>query len=67
MSVSPSLGLSQSSEPESPEAAITVCPCRAMRWKIPFSVWRSPGATSASQFPQLEVTTWELSSLAIRL
>ena len=38
-----------------------------MRWKIPFSVWRSPAGMSASQTPQLVVTTWELSSLAMRL
>ena len=46
---------------------MTVCPCTAMRWKMPFSVWRSAAGISASQTPQLVVTTCELSSLAIRL
>src|SRR6516165_772090 len=59
--------LKQSSEPESPAAAITVCPCRAMRWKMAFSVSRSLAGTMVSQFPQLVVTTWAASSLAIRL
>ena len=62
----PSVGR-QSSEPESPEAAMTVWPCSAMRWKIPFSVWRSLAAMSCSHTPQLVVTTCELSSLAMRL
>jgi hypothetical protein len=57
----------QSSEPVSPDAAMTVCPCTAIRWKIPFSVWRSAAGIAASQTPQLVETTWELSSLAIRL
>ena len=45
---------------------MTVCPWTAMRWKIPFSVCRSAAGMSASHTPQLVVTTWELSSLAIR-
>ncbi len=57
----------QSSDPESPDAAIMVCPCRAMRAKIPFSVWRSAWGRSASHAPQLVVTTWATLSLAIRL
>ena len=57
----------QSSEPASPDAAITVCPCRAMRWKIPFSVCRSAAGMLASHTPQLVVTTCELSSPAMRL
>ena len=60
----------QSSEPASPDAATMVCPCRDMRSKIPFSVWRKAGSVLwmlASQSPQLVVTTWALSSLAIRL
>ena len=57
----------QSSEPESPEAAITVWPWSAMRWKMPFSVCRSAAGMLASHTPQLVVTTWELSSLAIWL
>ena len=47
-----------------------VCPCRDMRSKIPFSVWRKGGSVLwmlASQSPQLVVTTRALSSLAIRL
>ncbi len=62
----PSVG-KQSSEPESPEAAMTVWPCIAMRWKIPFSVWRSLAGMSCSHTPQLVLTTCELSSLAMRL
>ncbi len=57
----------QSSEPASPEAAITVCPCRAIRWKMPFSVCRSARDMLASHTPQLVVTTCALSSLAMRL
>ena len=57
----------QSSEPESPDAAIIVCPCRAIREKIAFSAAKSLGARSASQSPQLVVTTCAVSSLAIRL
>ncbi len=55
----------QSSEPESPDAAIIVCPCRAMREKIVFSAWSVAPAVTASQLPQLVVTTWALSSPAI--
>ena len=57
----------QSSEPESPDAAIIVCPCRARREKIVFSAWSVPPAVKASQLPQLVVTTWAVSSPAIRL
>ena len=57
----------QSSEPESPDAAITVWPWSAMRWRMPFSVWRSAAGMLASHTPQLVVTTCELSSLAIWL
>ena len=57
----------QSSEPVSPEAAIIVCPCRAMREKIVFSACRVAPAVIASQLPQLVVTTWAVSSPAMRL
>ena len=57
----------QSSEPSSPEAAITVCPCMAIRSKMPFSVCRSVADMFASHTPQLVVTTCAPSSLAIRL
>ena len=41
-----------------------------MRSKIPFSVWRKGASVLwmlASQSPQLVVTTWALSSTAMRL
>jgi hypothetical protein len=57
----------QSSDPESPAAAIAVWPCDAMRANMPLSVWMSARFMSFSQMPQLVVTTWALSSLAIRL
>src|ERR1700733_1750021 len=60
----------QSSEPASPDAAIMVCPCRAMREKIPFSSARKLGSLpwmNCSQLPQLVVTTRAVSLLAIWL
>ena len=45
-------------------------PAAAMRSKIPFSVWRKAASVLwmlASQSPQLVVTTWALSSTAMRL
>ncbi len=57
----------QSVEPASPDAAIIVWPCRAMRWKIWLSVLRSPADRAASQLPQLVVTTCAASSLAMWL
>ena len=46
---------------------MTVCPWSDMRAKIWFSVCRSAVGIRASQLPQLVVTTWAVSSLAIRL
>jgi len=60
----------QSSEPESPDAAMTVWPCRAMRSKMAFSLAKYGGSVdwiANSQLPQLVVTVEALSSLAIRL